>query len=214
MEMVLLAVFAAAFFGFILGILPGMVKEKFPDDTDERTAMIRTNLPGNNCGGCGFAGCDAFAAAVADDKVTADKCTGGISPVQLRNISEILGKDIKEVKKNVYTVLCSSDCPSVKVKYNYTGAKDCVFVAKTLGTGPRVCTFGCMGYGSCMKVCTHGAISLVNNTAVIDKEKCTGCGLCAGICPQKIIVGVPYDKDIVHCKARTLSKEKSMKIRD
>ena len=48
MEMVLLAVFAAAFFGFILGILPGMVKEKFPDDTDERTAMIRTNLPGNN----------------------------------------------------------------------------------------------------------------------------------------------------------------------
>lgn len=66
-------------FGFILGILPGMVKEKFPDDTDERTAMIRTNLPGNNCGGCGFAGCDAFAAAVADDKVTADKCTGGIS---------------------------------------------------------------------------------------------------------------------------------------
>ena len=105
MEMVLLAVFAAAFFGFILGILPGMVKEKFPDDTDERTAMIRTNLPGNNCGGCGFAGCDAFAAAVADDKVTADKCTGGISPVQLRNISEILGKDIKEVKKNVYTCL-------------------------------------------------------------------------------------------------------------
>ena len=211
---VIMAAIVVGAIGLLIGLLLGFAAKAFAVPVDEKEIEVREFLPGNNCGGCGFAGCDAFAAAVADDKVTADKCTGGISPVQLRNISEILGKDIKEVKKNVYTVLCSSDCPAVKVKYNYTGAKDCVFVAKTLGTGPRVCTFGCMGYGSCMKVCTHGAISLVNNTAVIDKEKCTGCGLCAGICPQKIIVGVPYDKDIVHCKARTLSKEKSMKIRD
>lgn len=214
MATVLTAVLIAAVLGFAAGIMPGIVKRAFPDETDEKTAAIRANLPGNNCGGCGYAGCDAFAAAVAADNVTADKCTGGISPLQLNNISKIIGKDIKAEKKKVYTVLCRSDCPSVKVKYNYTGAKDCVFVAETLGAGARACTYGCMGYGSCVKMCAHGAISLINNTAVIDREKCTGCGLCAGICPKKIIVCVPYDNDVVHCKARTISEEKRKHIRD
>lgn len=32
---------------------------------DEKAIAIRDVLPGANCGGCGYAGCDAMAAAIA-----------------------------------------------------------------------------------------------------------------------------------------------------
>jgi Fe-S-cluster-containing hydrogenase component 2 len=40
----------------------------------------------------------------------------------------------------------------------------------------------------CTKICPHDAITVENNLAVIDYEKCTHCGLCATVCPKKLIV--------------------------
>ncbi len=202
---VILAALLAASLGFVAGMLPGIFKKFFPDETDEETVAIRENLPGNNCGGCGYAGCDAFAAAVAAGVVTADRCSGGISSLQLDNISKITGKDIKARKKSVYTVLCKSSCAaSARLRYNYTGVRDCVLAAETIPEGPGACIHGCMGYASCVRVCKHDAIHITNNTAVIDKDKCTGCASCAHICPRGLIVCVPYDSDIPRCKALAL----------
>ena len=38
-----------------------------------------------------------------------------------------------------------------------------------------------------MKNCPKEAITMVNNLAVIDYEKCIGCGICAQKCPRKLI---------------------------
>lgn len=43
---------------------------------------------------------------------------------------------------------------------------------------------GCM---MCTKQCEFGAITVENNIAHIDYDKCTGCGKCAEKCPKKII---------------------------
>lgn len=41
----------------------------------------------------------------------------------------------------------------------------------------------CIGCGSCVKMCPAAAISLNDQgIAVVDKEKCTGCGKCARSC--------------------------------
>jgi Fe-S-cluster-containing hydrogenase component 2 len=42
------------------------------------------------------------------------------------------------------------------------------------------------------------AITVENNLAVIDSEKCANCGMCAEKCPQKIIkfVSVPDTEDM------------------
>ena len=35
----------------------------------------------------------------------------------------------------------------------------------------------------CKKVCPHDAITVTNNLAKIDYDKCQGCGRCAAVCP-------------------------------
>lgn len=49
------------------------------------------------------------------------------------------------------------------------------------------CTVGCIGCKICEKNCPAGAITVENNLAVIDNEKCIDCGLCVEKCPKKII---------------------------
>ena len=41
----------------------------------------------------------------------------------------------------------------------------------------------CTGCGMCEQVCPAGAIR-VTYVAHVDKERCTGCGICAENCPQ------------------------------
>ena len=51
--------------GLIIGLLLVMAAEKFKVEVDEKEIAVREELPGNNCGGCGYAGCDALAKAIA-----------------------------------------------------------------------------------------------------------------------------------------------------
>lgn len=57
-----------------------------------------------------------------------------------------------------------------------------LFAVRTL----RLCTKDCL----CLYVCPTGATDTENS--VIDKEKCTGCGVCAVSCPSSAISMVPY----------------------
>ena len=50
------------------------------------------------------------------------------------------------------------------------------------------CKVGCIGCKMCEKVCPSQAITVVDNIAHIDPEKCTNCGLCKEKCPKKIIL--------------------------
>ena len=45
--------------GILIGVFLGVASEKFKVEVDEKEILVRGELPGNNCGGCGYAGCDA-----------------------------------------------------------------------------------------------------------------------------------------------------------
>ena len=45
----------------------------------------------------------------------------------------------------------------------------------------------CTGCGMCVEVCPLEAIRLVENVAVVDEQACTECGLCMDECPNDAI---------------------------
>jgi uncharacterized Fe-S center protein len=52
---------------------------------------------------------------------------------------------------------------------------------------PKVSQKGCIGCGICPKSCAHGAITITNDKASIDPQKCAGCSRCITVCPVKAI---------------------------
>ena len=57
----------------------------------------------------------------------------------------------------------------------------------------KVCSVGCIGCGLCVKACDYEAITMQNNLAVIDPDKCTACGECIAVCPTNCITMHPKD---------------------
>ena len=65
--------------GLFIGVFLGIAGKKFAVEVDEREEAILGVLPGNNCGGCGYAGCSGLAAAI----VKGEAETPMISPIFL-----------------------------------------------------------------------------------------------------------------------------------
>ena len=63
--------------GVLFGIILGIAAIKFRVERDPKIDSIREALPGANCGGCGFAGCDALAEAIATGKAPVNGCPVG-----------------------------------------------------------------------------------------------------------------------------------------
>lgn len=57
----------------------------------------------------------------------------------------------------------------------------------------EICGYGCIACGECERACPEGAVSVVNNHAVIDYEKCVGCTACTVKCRKKIIIDTLHD---------------------
>ena len=51
--------------GLLFGLGLGLAAKKFAVPVDERVEAVKECLPGANCGGCGYPGCDGYASAVA-----------------------------------------------------------------------------------------------------------------------------------------------------
>lgn len=54
-----------------------------------------------------------------------------------------------------------------------------------------MCEVGCIACKLCEKACKFEAVTVENNHAVIDPEKCKNCGLCVKACPRHIIHMIP-----------------------
>ena len=60
--------------GIIIGLFLGISGEKLKVEVDEKEVAVREALPGNNCGGCGYPGCDGLAKAIAKGEAPANGC--------------------------------------------------------------------------------------------------------------------------------------------
>lgn len=208
---IIYAALVVGIIGIIIGVFLGVASEKFKVEVDEKEILIRNELPGNNCGGCGYAGCDALAKAIAAGQAGVSACpVGGASTSE--KIGEIMGVSAGSTEKKVAFVKCKGTCDKTKVQYNYYGIDDCRKVSVVPGSGEKACVYGCMGYGSCVKACEFDAIHVVDGVAVVDKEKCVACGKCVASCPNGLIDLVPYKaKHLVQCNSHDKGKDVKLK---
>ena len=76
---VLIAALIVGGTGVFIGVFLGIAGKKFAVEVDEKEEAILAELPGNNCGGCGYAGCSGLAAAIARSSgrtVSGRRCSG------------------------------------------------------------------------------------------------------------------------------------------
>ena len=194
--------------GLILGMFLGVASEKFKVEVDEKEAQVRAALPGNNCGACGFPGCDGCAKAIAQGEAPVNQCpVGGAAAAE--KIASIMGTaNVGAAEKKVAFVRCQGSCDKAKQTYSYTGIADCTELSVVPNGSEKECPYSCCGYGTCVKACKFDAIHIVNGVAVVDKEKCAGCGACSKACPKHIIDMVPAKKKhIVACQNHLKGKQ-------
>ncbi|MBE5867507.1 MAG: RnfABCDGE type electron transport complex subunit B [Lachnospiraceae bacterium] len=199
---ILIATAVVGIVGILLGLFLGVAGILFKVEVDEKEEAVLEALPGNNCGGCGFAGCSGLAAAIAKGEAAVNACPVGGEAVAAK-IAAIMGVEAEESKRMVAYVHCQGDCDKTHRDYDYTGIEDCRMLAFVPNGGPKSCNYGCLGYGSCVQACPFDAIHVENGVAIVDKEACKACGKCIAVCPKNLISLVPYDAPyLVACSSQ------------
>ena len=114
--------------GFVLGAGLAYASKKFAVEVNPVIEEVLDILPGANCGGCGYAGCAAYAEAVVTKGIDTTLCApGGQDTIQ--NIAQILGQEAKAAARKVVYLHCNG------TKEN---AKDKQIIQKTVINGEYV----------------------------------------------------------------------------
>ena len=206
MQMIIIATLVVGVIGLLIGIMLVAAGKAFYVEVDEREVLVRECLPGNNCGGCGYPGCDGLAAAIAKGEAPINACPVGGAPVAAK-IAEVMGEEVGEAVRTTAFVKCKGDCEQTFSLYDYAGERDCKMVNLMQSGGAKSCSYGCLGFGNCVKVCPFDAIHIVNGIAKVDSEKCKSCGKCVAECPKRLIEIIPYGQPQVQCSSKDKGKE-------
>ena len=191
----MLTALVIAAIGLICGVVIYVVFVKLPIRVQgiEKTEELASILPGANCGACGYPGCFGLAQALARDPelITKGPCASLLQDAAMvADIEKALGKtiDASALDKRAL-VHCGGDS---EIIYDYSGVETCKAASQLL-SGYKKCPYACLSLGDCVKICPQGAISIdpERRIAVVDWDKCNGCGLCVAECPKSLIELVP-----------------------
>lgn len=74
------------------------------------------------------------------------------------------------------------------------------------GVAKKSCVVACIGCGKCVKICPHEAITLNNNLAFIDSDKCKLCRKCVLECPTGSIIEIGFPERKEKCQETDASE--------
>ena len=174
--------------GLIAGIILTIASKVMYVPVDQLVIQVRDQLPGANCGACGFNGCDDYAAALAEDKgetISTSACPVGGSDLA-QKLASVLGVEAGTAEPQVAVVMCGGNAEVAKTIMKQENIYTCKGANQLYG-GQWACTSGCLGLGDCSVVCDFDAIHVVDGLALFDRNKCVGCGKCEKVCPKHII---------------------------
>ena len=206
LQTVLFQIAGVGALALIFGALLGFSAKKFAVKVDPRVEKIVDALPKVNCGGCGFANCAIFAAAVVQDEASYKGCPAG-GPTTANEIAATLGIGAQESERKAAFIKCNGADANIKRNYIYDGPRSCIAASQLATGGNKACTYGCLGLFSCRNICPFDAINIVDSLAVVDGKKCTACGKCVAVCPRSLIE-IVSDKNTVRvvCNSQDTGK--------
>ncbi|MBE6036697.1 MAG: RnfABCDGE type electron transport complex subunit B [Clostridiales bacterium] len=203
MSNILIPVALCGGMGLILSVVLVIAAKLFEVPVNEIAEKARGVLPGANCGACGYAGCDDYAAALAEGRETKiNLCIPGANGVA-QALSDVMGVEFEAATSRMAVVRCSGTRGKTSYVMDYQGLQSCK-ANRMFYRGRGSCGSGCLGFGDCAKVCQFNAIVIENGVAVVDRTKCTGCGMCAKICPVNIIDIMPQTARVIVGCASTM----------
>lgn len=209
MNQILIPILSFGVIGAVLGGVLAFAARFFAVDADPRIEQVLEKLPGANCGGCGFAGCSACAAAIVSGEAAVTACPGAASSA-VADISAIMGVEAEEKINMKAFVNCSGTTECASFKFSFDGTKSCDSVNRIAG-GDKSCEYACLGYGDCVLKCSFDAITIKDGIANINRNKCTGCGVCVNSCPKKVISLKP---ETVAVTVKCSSKDKGIDVKN
>ena len=180
-----IAILIIAGVGLVAAVALAIADKYLSVQEDPRIGMVTAALPGANCGGCGFAGCDGYARALVAGTAPNGACAAG-GDAAAAEISKILGVAATAGgdKGCTYGCLGYGACANVCPKHAISVIDGLAKVDKRL----------CIGCGKCVSACPKHIIELVPASATIhvlcanpDKGPsvrkvcgvgCMGCHLC------------------------------------
>lgn len=198
MSSILIAVLIVAVIGLIVGIVLAVASILMAVPVDEKAEAIQEQLPGANCGACGYSGCSGYAAALSKGEAKLGLCSPGGQAV-IDAIAPIIGAEgVKSVPKTA-VVHCRGNDDNTSKMTRYQGIQSCLAASQLYG-GMGECSYGCIGFGDCMSACEYGAISVNNGVAQVNSDLCKACGQCVSACPKQLITIEPKKRHaIVKC---------------
>ena len=110
--------------GAVFGALLAFAAKIFHVEVDPKQEAVRECLAGANCGGCGYPGCDGYAAAVAAGQAPVNCCVAG-GQEAADKIAAIMGVSAGAEEKMVAFVPCSGAEGVAVKRFNYKGPQDC-----------------------------------------------------------------------------------------
>ncbi|KPK73628.1 MAG: hypothetical protein AMJ79_15000 [Phycisphaerae bacterium SM23_30] len=193
--------------GFFFVVILTIANAKLKVEVDPTVEAILKVLPGANCGGCGLAGCSAYAEAVAKDHGLMGKCgPGGEATVQ--EIAAILGIEAAASAAVRAIVRCAAKEGDKINVTRYGGVETCT--EAQMVAGAMGCPYGCLGYGDCVEACAFDALEVVDGLATVNYERCVGCGACVKACSRQLIELLPFKEDpmlVIACSSLDKAKE-------
>ncbi|MFH0946162.1 MAG: RnfABCDGE type electron transport complex subunit B [Planctomycetota bacterium] len=186
--------------GLVFGGLIAFANRTFKVYEDPRISGTVEFLPGNNCGACGFPGCQGFAEGLVQGKAEPSGCSV-LGPEGVADVASYLGVDAGEKKKVVARLLCAGGTDVALQKAAYLGLPTCGAAAAVSGGG-KGCPWGCLSLADCETACGFDAIQMSETgLPVVDPVKCTACGDCVEACPKDLFELMPIEQHlIVQCK--------------
>ncbi len=197
MSQIIIPVILVVVVGLIASIILAAASRVFFIQEDPKFILMRAELPGANCGGCGYAGCDDYAHALVEDPdgVPITKCAVG-GPACAEKLAEILGKSADGMEKNVAYVMCNGTTNNAQKLFDYADIPTCK--AAVIKGVALVNRDKCVSCSACVKACPNNLIKIVpekskiavrchNSEKGADARKhcsvaCIGCGMCQRTC--------------------------------